>query len=332
MEVAPPSVIQEAYMELREQGVRDFFAYARERQHVLLRRRAGLPPPWTDDPVLRQNRFTCVFREDDRTTIWCREHVREPYDGSEEVLPAVVLFRWFNRIDTGEALFTQRILTLSQATHSRGYVIPFDYWVDGMSGSLSLMRQAIVNRLGSGPYTNPAYIVKSPDGMSKLDGVLNSAERFRTGAPYGHMWQRAGDLMAAGAWGLEKSWEWMREHPFQGDFTAYEVVTDLRHTHLLRGARDIMTWANAGPGAVRGLNRVQGRPVTAHLTKSQSLAEMRLLLTEAMSGENWPVEWPSWEMREVEHTLCEFDKFTRVTMGEGRAKQRYSGGGVACTS
>jgi hypothetical protein len=28
-------------------------------------------------------------------------------------------------------------------------------------------------------------------------------------------------------------------------------------------------------------------------------------------------------MREVEHTLCEFDKYERVRLGQGRSKRRY---------
>jgi hypothetical protein len=33
--------------------------------------------------------------------------------------------------------------------------------------------------------------------------------------------------------------------------------------------------------------------------------------------------WPIWEMREVEHTLCEFDKYMRVVNGEGFPRGRY---------
>jgi hypothetical protein len=33
--------------------------------------------------------------------------------------------------------------------------------------------------------------------------------------------------------------------------------------------------------------------------------------------------WPSWEMRDVEHTLCEFDKYERIRLGEGRTRGVY---------
>ena len=307
-------------MDLRPEGVRDFFAYARERHSVYLRRASGQPPPWTDDPVIAGHRFTNVYRELDRTTIWCRQHVRERYDGTPEVLPAVVLFRWFNRIETGEAMFSKAPGLLSNCS-------PFDHWVKGGPDAVNVLRTAILKHIGpSGPYTNPAYIVKSPNGMDKLTGVLWCVEKFRTAVIDGKTWALAAREMAEGKWNLERSWNWLREHDHQGDFTAYEVISDLRHTHLLRGANDINTWANAGPGAIRGLNRVQGRDVRQSLRKADSLAEMQALLEESRKIHNWPVRdprWPRWEMREVEHTLCEADKHQRVTLGQGRAKQVY---------
>jgi hypothetical protein len=36
--------------------------------------------------------------------------------------------------------------------------------------------------------------------------------------------------------------------------------------------------------------------------------------------------WPAWEMREVEHTLCEFDKYERARLGEGKPRGVYRHG------
>lgn len=292
-----------------------FFRYARRRHEIFLRRQRGDPPPWTDDPILRQYRFTNIFREDDRTTIWCREHVRDRYDGEAAVLPAVVVFRWFNKIETGEAIFL------------RDRPSAFEQWVAGKWDITELARIIRAYR-GEGPYVNGAYIIKSPPGMSKLDGVLQSCERFRTKPCMNMRWDYfARRMTETGRETLEAVWDWLRGFDQLGDFMAYEIVTDLRHTHLLRDAPDIMTWANAGPGAVRGLNRLHGRPVGQSLPKAQSLAEMQDLLKMSRSPLRWPQEWGRWEMREVEHTLCEHDKYVRVTTGEGRPKQLYRGGG-----
>jgi hypothetical protein len=37
------------------------------------------------------------------------------------------------------------------------------------------------------------------------------------------------------------------------------------------------------------------------------------------------VEWPPFEIREIEHSLCEFDKHQRCLQGQGRPRQRFAG-------
>jgi hypothetical protein len=321
----------------------DFFAFARERHSIHLRRRAGLPrSAWTDDPILQTYRFTNIFRELDRTTVWFREHVRDPMRGRPEVLLATVLFRWFNRIQTGEAIFVQQDLI--------GCVGGCTAWEslwnfrDAPGAALADVRRAISAYCGSGPYVTGAYIIKTPDGKNKLDGVLWCVEQFMnrgysfpgTGYLRGEHLKfeqsdaacamiactRSGESMA-----LETVWGWLRQFPFLGDFMAYEIVTDLRHTALLDRAPDIMTWANPGPGATRGLNRLHGRPLNQRVPRPQLIHEMQQLLACSADPRQWPRDegWPSWEMRDVEHTLCEADKYWRVQSGDGKPKQRYWG-------
>jgi hypothetical protein len=46
-------------------------------------------PPWTEDEILKQFKFCQVFREDDRTTRWFREHIRDPLKDSPDVVMAI---------------------------------------------------------------------------------------------------------------------------------------------------------------------------------------------------------------------------------------------------
>ena len=94
---------------------------------------------------------------------------------------------------------------------------------------------------------------------------------------------------------------------------SYELVTDLRHTYYLHDAEDIMTWANAGPGAMRGLNRIHGRDLDDTSKKHDWCHEMRELLNIA-----WMKYSLDFELREIEHSLCEFDKYERVRLGQVR--------------
>ena len=70
-----------------------------------MRRISGEPAPWSSDPVLRENRFTNVYRASDRVSKYLIKHVI--YDGDpkeEEVFFRTLLFKLFNRTGTWELL------------------------------------------------------------------------------------------------------------------------------------------------------------------------------------------------------------------------------------
>lgn len=55
------------------------WAWIRAREAIRLKKEAGAPPPWIEDPILATYRFCNVRREDDLVTRWVRSHVRDPY-------------------------------------------------------------------------------------------------------------------------------------------------------------------------------------------------------------------------------------------------------------
>jgi hypothetical protein len=294
-----------------------FFAYARERYMIHLRREAGEPWPWTKDPVLQQYRFCNVFREDDRVTRWMKEHVRDVWGDRPEGVLAVAAFRMFNRIETGGAVFVE---------HSGEVFCEF-----ARTGNWRVLKSAILRHCGEGPYVTGSYIVAGPAGYSKLEGICRVLGKFARGEFPGFAkddswgWREVGTaLLGHSGYSLEHVWNWLREVPYFGPFHAYEMGTDLRRTPLLSGAPDVCTWANPGPGARRGLNRVMERSLDEKPSRELMLKEMSALLRLSHCYPRlWPAEWPRWEMREVEHTLCEFDKIERTRSGEGRPRQIY---------
>lgn len=325
-------------MGLTNAQARPFFEYAREREAIRIRRETeGRPRPWSEDPIFQRYRFCNVYREDDATTRWFRQWVRDPLSEKPEVLLATTLFRWFNRTTTGDAIFRQ---IGDYTENARGLVTTAweQYLEDDRTESL---RTAITRMCGDGPYVTGAYIIKSPDGMNKLDGVLDSLANFRHGDPVAQIiprgwaptkqamgWYEMATKKLDGSinYSMEQMWDWLRRFPYLGKFTAYEIVTDLRHTALLRDAPDIYTWANAGPGAVRGLNRLHGRKLGASNNGYVAVCEMRELL--ALARDEFRDVWPNREgqpveMRDIEHTLCEFDKYERTRLGEGRPRGTY---------
>lgn len=294
--------------------VEDFFAFAKKRHQIYLDREAGKPWPWTDDQILRDFRFTNVFRELDATTVHFREKIRDPMRDDPNVLLATVVGRWFNRRETMDVLLDERLGLMTG-----------DFQVD-------LLEEILIEKLGEGPYVTGAFIVKTPNGMTKLQGLVKSIRDFMTTGSI--PWHVAAQKMLEnpGKFSLEQIWTWLEAFPYMGPFSAYEVVSDLRWTCLLESAPDIMTWANPGPGAKRGLQRLaMGAPTKVghewHWKPNRSVPVyiewMRELLAHSQDRHYWPADWRQWEMRDVEHTLCEFDKYERTRTGMGQPRGRY---------
>lgn len=324
-----------------------FFDYARERHQIYLNRAAGKPrTQWTKDPILQQYRFTNVFRELDATTDWFRQKVRDPLRAKPEVLLATVLFRMLNRILVGEAIFCQTVMGPKSKTDGQASTA-WEYYL--RLRKVPLLRNAITTFVGKqGPYVTGAYIISTPPGYDKLSGVLHIVDQFerkkceRKDCRLKDWECLANTLLEnRGQHTLQQVFDWLGGFPYLGTFHSYEIVTDLRHTELLDKAPDILTWANMGPGARRGLNRIYGRGRAgegrdvwgASITTGQALDEMRELLRCSRDAKYWPQAhkttaegaareglWPKWELRDVEHTLCEFDKYNRVLNGEGKPR------------
>jgi hypothetical protein len=291
----------------------DFFEFARKRHAIYLNRTAGHPEPWgNEDPILRTYRFTNVFRELDRTTLWYREHVRSNLETASEQTQVMgtILFRTLNRIQTGEVIFNQERLGDDKTPVAWAY----------LAGDMSIGElEAYMRAHCPAPWVTGAYIVKTPDGMDKLAGALWIVEEARKRVP-------ATLLERPPESGLQWLHRALQSYPYIGGFTGYEIVSDLRHLPILRKAQDItgpLGWAHAGPGAVRGLNRVMGNQLRSGMSQSVALHLMRQLLEASRDPKHWPSGWPVWEMREVEHTLCEFDKYERVRLGEGTPRGRF---------
>ena len=279
--------------ELRER-LDTYFYWIHERETIRLNKEVEQkPPPWTDDPILQKFKFCQVFREDDRTTRWFRTHIRDPYRDDPEVLMATVIFRWFNYIETGRTLVKNKLHIEWDRKKAIEEITKQNKWVTG------------------------AYIVKTPNRMDKVTGVAECIS---------HMWGDREKLVEKilETNSLEKSWNILRDYPYMGPFMAYEVITDLRHTYLLRDAEDILTWANAGPGAMRGLNRLAGRELGFCKRSHPWNEEMRNLWEISRDKLNPNlIDLDKFEMREIEGGLCEFDKYSRILNEEGRTRSVY---------
>lgn len=251
---------------------------------------------WTTDPIFLDYKFCNVHREHDKVTVWLRENWRKPYKDHPNLLFAMALARLINWPPTLERIgFPKR-------------------WHPERVEDLLLERKSLGEKVYTGAYLLGAVPAGVPRQVYLVWDVLTPLKK-NLGA-FSNEWLK--EQLT-----LEQSWDYFTGFHGIGSFLAYEIVSDLRHTKYLNKAPDIMTWANAGPGALRGLTRVWGhQPKTrrndgseVNFPKKYALEAMQLLL--AKSRTELPKWMQRWEMRDVEHWLCEFDKYERIRLGQG---------------
>lgn len=270
-----------------------FVRWVKERHAIHLRKESGKPPPWTTDPILQRYFFTNPYRENDKVTRWFRERIRDPLKNDPAVIFATLAFRWFNFIPTGEILLRENLLRNWDAKRC----------VAALSDQIKVF--------------TGAYMISSPSGMSKLEGICNRIDQvWKTRDQLEERLRGATMQEAHGALKLIDG---------LGGFMAYEIVCDLRYTSIL-DPKDRMEWCNPGPGAIRGLYRMLGIPFSKSNNSSilpvpENWTKETIKLLRCLS-ERSP-DMPPFEMREVEHSLCEWDKYERLLWGEGRSKRLY---------
>jgi hypothetical protein len=267
--------------------MKNFFKFISERHQIYLNRQTGMSFPWTEDEILQTYSFCNVFRELDTVTIWLRENWREPYADHPNLPFAMAMARQINWTETlSEIGFPEE-------------------WNPEHAKNVMRARQLKKEKVYTG-----AYMLTGTLGGPKIDQTIDKI-----------LTPLYEDQPEIDNDSLENTWrEYLRYKGF-AKFISYEVVTDLRHTKHLNQAKDIMTWANAGPGAKRGLNRIFERDIKTPLKNEQSNHEMMDLLD--ISVEMLEPHVPALEMRDIEHSLCEFDKYERTRLNQGRPRAKY---------
>ena len=271
----------------------------RERHSMYIRRHVEkLPPPWTNDPILANHRFTNFDRELDRTSIWIRENLRDPLRNDPKVFLAIVAARWFCRIESIDKIK--------------------DLLLEGKWDSKVARRRLYL----SDKIVTGAFMCKSPSGMDKLDGVLFCIDNIARDA------ERITTEWVPEKATLEGMWNLLREYPYCGPFVAYEFTTDLRFTWMLEKAPDINTWANLGPGATKGMGYIIHGDEnhwceTSKKDQQEMLVHLRKILEMSRDPKYWPSEFPRWDSLHVaEFGTCEFSKYRHALEGR-RLKRNY---------
>jgi hypothetical protein len=278
---------------LKDRVVRRFLWFVRQRFRIYLKRKKGLPRPWTDDSILDTYRFCNVYRELDTVTQWIGQQWRTPHEDYRDLWFAIVVGRFLNRPTT----LAQLALP---GRWDRGHF---------------LRVMATIKKSGT-PIFNGAYIV-STNGI-KMDKVLYLADRV-----FGPLWERRKDLRPTSNDTLAEYHATLMTQQGMGSFMAAQVVADLKYASPLKDAADWWTFAASGPGSRRGLNRIRGRAIKTAWPERVWKKTLRRLQNDHVNAFAVNKGMPAFHAQDIQNCLCEYDKFERARLGEGRPKQLF---------
>lgn len=290
--------------------LRLFWRFVVDRHNVFLNRvYRKKPPPWTEDTVLASVYFTNVYRELDRGTRYIVEildpkHKRTALD----LLWNVIVYRMFNLTDTHHLL-----------AHPAGY-LRAGTW-DGTR--VKKLLHEVANQ-GERVFTGAFLVSNWGRPGSKIDLVVDNLTEILHGKGKTRgaaaLMELLKDLQAAES--MEAAHRRLTQLWGVAGFLAYEMIIDLcYHQAVLRfGEND---WVHPGPGAVDGL-RILTAPGTRYGKKAGGEMIRDLMEHQAEDREAAGVVLlaPPLTLRNVEHSLCEFQKYWRALVG-GRNKRLY---------
>lgn len=277
-----------------EEMIGRFKAFIAERENIRIRKGwKNSKVVLTLDTILRKYRFCNVNREHDTVTQWINKNIRKPYSKH----PAL----WFN-------LCISRLFNWPETLERFGFVENYDRQELYLQNVCDVI-EATDEKLFTGAYivsTNGVTMKKSKYVLSRvlrpLWGCHTSTRELRSGRATCEEWA-----------------EFLNLQNGFSDFMTNQVVTDMKYTPLLSNALDRTTFVLAGPGTKRGLNRLCDRDLKAPWKRGEAEGLLRIV------RKNLPSRWLDTftDLNNLSNCFCEFDKYERVRLGQGRPRATY---------
>jgi hypothetical protein len=288
---------------------RTYLHLAVERQRIFFLRLRGEPPPWTEDVLLANHRFTNAYRASDRVSQFLiNEVIYGPAVDERSTVLRVLLFKIFNRIETWQ-LIEGRLGIITTENFETNRIA--DLLGEHLSAGERLYSAAYI--MPSPKFGSPRKHVNHLRLLQQLlaDGTID-------------------DLLSAPT--LRELYSRLAKVPSFGPFLAFQFAIDLNYSPLYPFSE--MDFVVAGPGARDGIAK-------CFINASDAEAE-DVIRAVAESADDLladaGVEFLSlWgrplQLIDCQNLFCETDKYSRVAhpellgrSGRTQIKQRFKPG------
>jgi hypothetical protein len=274
-----------------------------EREAIRIARENGHSAPWTKDPVLAKYKFTNIHRSDDRVSQWVIDKFIEPAaaNGDEDLWFTLLIARLINWPPTLQALINKGVIPCK----------PENFDADMFEHTLERLKND-GKKVYSGAYM--LYPTKMEPGGNKSKAVakyiigsaIENADNIRAA-----LWVNENGMS------IEKFVAELSKCFGISTFIAGQVAADLTYTGM--DVEDLFTYAPIGPGSSRGLNYLLGRAPFATWKQKEFNAELSNIFSHIIEH----LEIVDMTLHDVQNCMCEFSKYCRAVLGEGKPKTTY---------
>ena len=307
-----------------------FFETMYERMMIWKRRFIEQRPrPWTENAILRDSKFTNVYRELDRNSQWQIHNILLDSSLSPmNLIWKLMVFRFFNNPET-----------FKRGMEWKGWRNGIPDWKDYDEDEFAAFIED-VRKSGQNPYTN-AYLINSMSTPGK------SRDYCYTRLVIPTLHKRIPQLISVvrNAESPESIIDYLKTVPAVADFIAHEFYQDF--TYIPRYTdREFMKFnqndfTNVGPGASVGIRLIYPNLKTTREQKQaiywlrdaaeEQLVKIGLAKGESMGYLEWNKESQQYllvdkcniTLHQIEMWLCEFQKYWKMMIGEGKQRSKF---------
>lgn len=315
-------------IEVYEPFLKLFFETMYERQMIWKRRFIdGKERPWTKNVILRDNKFTNVYRELDRSSQFqIRNIMLDDKLNLTNLVWKLMVYRFFNNPETFNNEYS--------AQWRNG--IP-DY--DAYNEEDFAQFVANVRASGRNPFTT-AYLINSMAAPKESRDYCYT----RVTIPALHAAVPKIVAVAKTSKTSEELIKYLLTLPSVADFIAHEFYQDFTYIPKYTN-RTLMKWTqndftNVGPGAMVGIRLIfpnlKGKEQKQAIYRLRDMAPEMLKKIAEEKGE--PMPFVAWNketkqydiqtecnitLHQIEMWLCEFQKYWKMTIGEGKQRSKF---------
>lgn len=310
--------IKSAQPELNIENFKHLYDWITDRYMVHIRKDVQkLPAPWTDNPIIREFRFTNVRREHDKETKWVIENICNADLSPANKWMNLILFRMINKSETCRNFMPIDFENVNWVK-IYDYVenAPEDYPFFTSAFYTSGMKMGICKALG---YSGENRRI---EGIKPIYAVISYCKKLYDEENL--IYQIGQSVTAQGIFNA------LQKVSGIGYFLAYQILVD--YTYCPESLVSENEFVVAGPGARRGLDLVFNN--RDGMTYEESLFWLRdnwLMICQWL-GLPWDAnaiftdlepEDRYMNVMSLQNCHCEISKYIRAVNGTGRPRNKY---------